>query len=191
MEEAATCALDICPSPLGLLGAPCVKRLFEWEIHGSANLATFWYVLRVTWCHCVCFSCYLHENGGTINVSKFEVLTSRLFPHIRCCSVESGANSPKFTPRFTQDSRESKTVTFVRILYEFRTKLFHIALLRFPTALNAFRHLNMSPTLSQLASLQSSPDAAADTLAQYQALPVPHHGMEEATYDSGSRQWRM
>ena len=41
-------------------------------------------------------------------------------------------------------------------------------------------------TLSQLASLQSRPDPAADTLAQYQALPVAHHQMEEATYQSGS-----
>ena len=41
-------------------------------------------------------------------------------------------------------------------------------------------------TLSQLASLQSRPDAAADTLAQYQALPVAHHQMEEVTYRSGA-----
>ena len=41
-------------------------------------------------------------------------------------------------------------------------------------------------TLSQLASLQSRPDPAADTLAQYQALPVAHHQMEEATYQSGA-----
>ena len=40
------------------------------------------------------------------------------------------------------------------------------------------------PTLSQLASLQSRPDPAADTLAQYQALPVAHHQMEGATYQS-------
>ena len=76
---------------------PFVKRPFEWETHGGANLATFCCVLRVTWCHCVRFSCYLRQNGATINVSKFKVLTSHLFPHIWCCSVESGANSPKFT----------------------------------------------------------------------------------------------
>ena len=40
-------------------------------------------------------------------------------------------------------------------------------------------------TSSQLASLQSRPDAAADTLAQYQALPVAHHQIEEVTYRSG------
>ena len=62
------------PPPL-----PCVKRPFEWEIHGSANLAFFCCVLRVTWCHHVRFLCYLRHNGGTINVSKFEVVTSRLF----------------------------------------------------------------------------------------------------------------
>ena len=44
----------------------------------------------------------------------------------------------------------------------------------------------MSQTLSPLASLQSRPDAAADTPAQYQALPVAHQQMEEATYQSGA-----
>ena len=102
-------------------GVPFVKRPFEWEIHGSANLATFCCVLRVTWCHRVCFLCYLRQNGGTINVSKFEVLASCLFPHIRCCSVEPGANLPNFTHRFTQHSHKFKTVNFVRMSYEFRT----------------------------------------------------------------------
>ena len=37
-------------------------------------------------------------------------------------------------------------------------------------------------TLSQLASLQSRPDPRADTLPLYQALPVAHHLLEEATY---------
>ena len=41
-------------------------------------------------------------------------------------------------------------------------------------------------TLSHVASLQSRPDAASDTLAQYQALLVAHHHMEEATYQSGT-----
>ena len=74
---------------------PCVKRPFEWKIHVAANLAIFCCVLRVTWCHLVHFSCYLRQNGGTINVSKFEVLTSRLFPHFRCCGVEPAANLSK------------------------------------------------------------------------------------------------
>ena len=39
-------------------------------------------------------------------------------------------------------------------------------------------------TMSQLASLASRPDPAADTLAHYQALPVAHHQLDEATYDS-------
>ena len=39
-------------------------------------------------------------------------------------------------------------------------------------------------TMSQLASLASRPDPAADTLAHYQALPVAHHQLEEATYES-------
>ena len=39
-------------------------------------------------------------------------------------------------------------------------------------------------TMSQLASLSSRPDPAADTLAHYQALPVAHHQLEEATYES-------
>ena len=41
-------------------------------------------------------------------------------------------------------------------------------------------------TLSQLASVQSRPDPAADTVALYQALPVAHHQLEEATYQSGA-----
>ena len=41
-------------------------------------------------------------------------------------------------------------------------------------------------TMSQLASLASRPDPAADTLAHYQALPVAHHQLEEATYQSGA-----
>ena len=44
--------------------------------------------------------------------------------------------------------------------------------------------VDMSQTLSQLASLQSRPNAAADTLVQHQALPIAHHQMEEATYNS-------
>ena len=38
--------------------------------------------------------------------------------------------------------------------------------------------------MSQLASLASRPDPAADTPANYQALPVAHHQLEEATYES-------
>ena len=41
-------------------------------------------------------------------------------------------------------------------------------------------------TMSQLASLASRLDPAADTLAHYQALPVAHHQLEEATYQSGA-----
>ena len=44
----------------------------------------------------------------------------------------------------------------------------------------------MSKTLLQLASLQSRPDVGADTLARYEALPVTHHQMEEAMYNSGA-----
>ena len=40
--------------------------------------------------------------------------------------------------------------------------------------------------MSQLASLASCPDPALDTLAHYQALPVAHHQLEEATYQSGA-----
>ena len=71
----------------------------------DASLAIFG---RVTWCHRVCFSCYLRQNNGTINVSKFKLSNSRLFPHIRCCSVEPGANSPKFT----QDSLQIQRCEF-------------------------------------------------------------------------------
>ena len=41
-------------------------------------------------------------------------------------------------------------------------------------------------TMSQLASLAPRPDPTADTLAHYQALPVAHHELEEATYLSGA-----
>ena len=57
---------------------PCAKWPCEWEIHGSANLTTFCCVLRVMWCHRVCFSCYLRQKRGTINVCKLEVLASHL-----------------------------------------------------------------------------------------------------------------
>ena len=40
--------------------------------------------------------------------------------------------------------------------------------------------------MSRLASLASRPDPAADTLAHYQALPVAHHQLKEATYLSGA-----
>ena len=44
----------------------------------------------------------------------------------------------------------------------------------------------MSQTPSQLASLQSKLDVAADTLARYEALPVTHHHMGEANYGCGA-----
>ena len=166
-----------------------MKRLFEWGIHRGANLATFYCVLRVTWCHCVRFSCYFRPNGATINVSNFKVLTSRLFPHIRCCFVEPCVNSPKFTQDSLQIQGSEFRTKFVRNSYELRTgfvpcvPLCTLSLSCSP--LIAFRYLIMSQMLSQLASLQSTPDAAADTLARYEALPVAHHQMEEATYNSG------
>ena len=66
---------------VGAPSCPCVpfvKWLFELEIHGSANLKVVCCVLRSTWCRRVCFSCYLHQKRGTINVRKFEFLTSHL-----------------------------------------------------------------------------------------------------------------
>ena len=80
---------------------PCVNRPFEWAIHGSVNLTTFCYVLRVICCHRVCFSCDLRQKRGTINVCKLEVLTSHLVHHIRWCSVESEIHAPKFTHKLT------------------------------------------------------------------------------------------
>ena len=106
-------------------------------------------------------------------MSKFEVSTSRLFPYIGLCLVESVAHSPKFTHRFTriQDCG-------------FRTNWYEIGTFRFTAALKGFRYLIMSQTLSKLVSLQSGPDAAAGTLAQYPTLPVTHHHMEEGTSNS-------
>ena len=67
--------------------------------------------------------------------------------------------------------------SFVRFSYEFAP--LSIALVFTSLTLS----LAMSQqTISQLASLQPRPDVAADTLAQYQALLVDNHQMEEATY---------
>ena len=52
---------------------PFLKRPFEWGVCGGTNLATFWCVLRVIWCHGVRFSCYLCQDAATMNVSKFRV----------------------------------------------------------------------------------------------------------------------
>ena len=84
--------------------------------------------------------------------------------------------------KFVRNSYEIRT-NFVRISYEFRTNLPSFPLFRFPTAQAFFAFsLTMSQqTMSQLASLASRPDPAADTLAHYQALPVAHHQLEEAT----------
>ena len=54
------------------------------------------------------------------------------------------------------------------------------------SAVIAFRYLTMSQTLWQLAPLRSRSNAAADTLARYEASPAAHHHMEEATYGSGA-----
>ena len=78
---------------------------------------------------------------------------------------------------------------FLRISYEFRTNSPSFPLFRFLTAFKLSSHslLTMSQqTMSQLASLASRPDPAADTLAHYQALPVAHHQLEEAAYLSGA-----
>ena len=96
---------------------PCLKEPFEWEINGNANLAIFCYILRVTWCHCVRFSCHFRQNGGIVNVSKLEVLTSRRLPYIfgvfwsnlvRICGISH------------IDSQKIPTNPRWRISYEFR-----------------------------------------------------------------------
>ena len=77
-------------------------------------------------------------------------------------------------------------MNFLRISYKF-APLSTVPLSYGSQSLSLTLSLTMSQqTLSQLASLQSRPDAAADTLTQYQALPVAHHQMEEATYQSGA-----
>ena len=156
-----------------------MKQSFKWGIRGGANLTTFCCVLRVTWCHRVCFSCYFCQNGAAINVSKFDVSTSHPHVHIRRCSIEPAANSPKFT----QNSHQIQACEFCTNVVRIWTSL-HC----FPLVLSSHRHLFftliMSQTLSQLASLQSRPDPSADTLVAYQVLPVAQHGMEEATYNS-------
>ena len=76
-------------------------------------------------------------------------------------------------------------------LYEFRTNFVRIyppfhsfALLQLPKPSRSSLLTMSQQTMSQLASLSSRPDPAADTLAHYQALPVAHHQLEEATYES-------
>ena len=100
---------------MGSAFVPFVNRPFEWEIHGAVNFTTFCSVLRVTWCHRVCFSCYLCTKRGAINVCKLEVLTSHLVQHIRWCAVESEIHAPKFTHKFTLDSEMHETVKFVPV----------------------------------------------------------------------------
>ena len=128
------------------------------------------------------FSCYLRQNSVTINVSKFMVSTSRLFPHIRCCPVESGVNSPKFTQELLQIEGCEFRMKLVRNSHELLTSVVRILYAFVPlctlwlshSALIAFRFFIMLPTLSQQPSLQFGPDAAADTPVQYQALPIAH-----------------
>ena len=62
---------------------PFVNRPFEWDIHGTVNFTTFCFVLRVTWCHRVPFSCYLRPKRGPTNVCKLQVLSSHMVSHIR------------------------------------------------------------------------------------------------------------
>ena len=77
-------------------------------------------------------------------------------------------------------------MNFVRILYEF-TPISTVSLSHSSQSLSSHLLLTMSQqTMFQLASLASRLDPAADTLAHYQALPVAHHQLEEATYLSGA-----
>ena len=80
---------------------------------------------------------------------------------------------------------------FVRNSYEIRTNFVrvypHFHCFAFPQLSKPFFAFSLTmsqQTMSQLASLASRPDPAADTLAHYQALPVAHHQLEEATYES-------
>ena len=73
-----------------------MKRMFKWAIRRGASLSTVCHVLRVTWCHSVCFSCYFRQNGATVNVLKFELLTSRQVMNIWCYQVELTVNPLKF-----------------------------------------------------------------------------------------------
>ena len=88
--------------------------------------------------------------------------------------------------RFT-DSRECEICTkFVRNSYQF-APISTVSLSHSSQSLSSHLLLTMSQqTLSQLASVQSRPDPAADTLAHHQALPVAHDQLEEATYQSGA-----
>ena len=150
------------------------------------NLTIFCCVLRVTWCHHVRFSCYLRQKRGAINVCELEVISSRPVQHIRRGSVECEIHSPKFTHNFTLGSQIHETVKFVRNSYEFApistVSLSHSSQsLSLPLFVTMYQH-----SLSPLASLQSRPDAGADTLAQYQALPVAPHQMDEGTHRWGA-----
>ena len=87
---------------------------------------------------------------------------------------------------FTVDSHIQENVKFARISYEF-TLISTTSLSHSSQSLSSHLLLTMSQqTMSQLASLASRPEPAADTLAHYQALPFAHHQLEEATYLSGA-----
>ena len=73
-------------------------------------------------------------------------------------------------------------MNFARIYPPFHS----FALLQLSTPSRSSLSIMSQQTMSQLASLASRPDPAADTLAHYQALPVAHHQLEEATYESGA-----
>ena len=108
--------------------------------------------------------------------------------HIRWDLVEYEIHASKFTQKFTLGSHNHETeigTKFVPISYEY-ARLSTVSLSHSSQSLSLPILLTMSQqTSSHLASLQSCPDPAADTLAQYQALPVAHHQLEEATYVSG------
>ena len=121
-------------------------------------------------------------------------MVSRICPDSRACEI----HAPKFTQKFTLDSEIHENVKFARISYEFvrNSYEFRTNFVRIYPPFHSFALLQLSKpsrsslltmsqqTMSQLASLASRPDPAADTLANYQALPVAHHQLEEATYES-------
>ena len=99
-------------------GVPFVlflSRPFERQIHGTVNLTTFCYLLRVLWCHRVRFSCYFCQKRGTVNLCKIEGLTSHLV-HI----FGGDRSNPTFTHRISHiNSRWIHRFTTLRNSYEF------------------------------------------------------------------------
>ena len=84
---------------LGTYGGlvPFVNQPFEWDIHGTVNLTIFSFLLHVTWCHCVRFSCYVRPKRGPTNVSSHFVSVHFFSTAFVPCTCASRAGTRRET----------------------------------------------------------------------------------------------